>query len=601
MVLPPEDIEGGNKPSDAGAGVRSTAEPAGRYTIQIKNGTRELVCHESPSIAVYVERGMSVAAQAVRKSAPGTIYLDGVAQTGPMMDVEKHIYNLDHHQGCIRSFTLATCEQAMVVVRKGLGLQERDWKVYANEPDFDTVLAIWILLNHLHVNDGDGEVRSRIMPLVRLQGVIDAQGLEMQELCGFPEELRDATYGKLLQLRERELELKKEGRWQEIDFLEYTAEALRTVDAIVYSTHHFEAVLKVDELARREMEGRSLAIACRCDAGIYEVEQYLKRVHGKRLGIIILQKDEHNYTLRQVDSFLSKSLVNIYERLNTVDPAVRSTRSGNCWSGSAEIGGSPRATGTGLTPGQISEICAEIVQAPKTVRRLRRVVFSLASATAAIVLPILAVYLLGRISGEEISLREEIFGRIGVFAFILCLSCVFLSWVGLRRFPRLYGLSLPFGWDWILLFPFALLSGVYGGIWVYDSLPPDGPLALISQSWNWILIALALPLSVEILFRGFLHGAITYEFRIKPSGGRWRFSPAIMISALLYTLLSCIPYLPLRISYSPLAIAALLIFGLTAGMARERSESLLPPLLFHWASLILLISGVGPLPLWGTR
>jgi len=592
-TLPPEEIDGGGIMSDAGLDTHAVVETSGRYAVQERNGTRELVCHESPSITVRIERGLSVASQAVRKSTPGTIFLDGVAQAGPLMDVEKHIYNLDHHEGCIRSFTLATCEQAMVVVRKGLGLQDRDWTLYANEPDFDTVLAIWILLNHLHVNDRDGEVRSQIMPLVRLQGVIDAQGLEMQELCGFPEDLREATYSRLLQLREKEMALKKEGRWQEIDFLDYTAETLSAVDAMVYSAHHFKAVLKVEELARREMENGSLAIACRCDAGIYEVEQYLKRVHGKRLGIIILQKDGHNYTLRQVDTFLSKSLINIYERLNIVDPAVRSTRSGNRWSGSAEIGGSPRATGTRLSPDQIAEICAETVQKPKPARDLRRIVYSLASACATIILPVLVVYLLGRASGEGLQLRGEVLGRIGTFMLLLFLGCILLALVGLRRFPRLYGLNLPFGWDWIFLFPGALFAGVYGGIWIYAPLKSADFTVFWGQSWNWILISLALPLAAEILFRGFLQGALTYELRTKSPGDGWRLSSPIVISALMYCLLSCIPYLPLRVAFNPFTIAFLMLFGLAAGLARERSESLLPPILFHWSALILVVSGVG--------
>jgi membrane protease YdiL (CAAX protease family) len=593
MGQPPEDIDGGNIPSDADLGVRAAAKHSGRYEIQEKNGIRELICHESPSIAVHMERGLSVAAQTVRKSDPGTIFLDGVAQTGPLMDVEKQIYNLDHHQGCIRSFTLATCEQAMVLVRKGLGLQERDWKIFANEPDLDTVLAIWVLLNHLHVNDGGGEVRSRIMPLVRLQGIIDAQGLEMQELCGFPEDYRESIYSQLLQLREKELELKKEGRWQEIDYLEYTAEALRTVDALVYPARHFEAALKVEELARRKIEGRSLAIACRCGAGIYEVEQYLKRIHGKRLGIIILQKDDYTYTLRQVDSFLSKSLINVYERLNMIDAAVRSARSENCWSGSADIGGSPRITGTRLSPEQIVAVCAETVQMLKPASRLRRIMFFVALPAAAMILPILAVYLLSHASGADMPLREEVLARSGTFILLLSLECILLAWVGLRRFPRLYGLSLPFRWDWIIMFPLAIFAGVFGGIWVYAPLQATGFAAFISQSWDRVLIALALPLAVEILFRGFLHGALSYEFQDQHSGDRWRVSLPIVISALLYAALSCIPYLPLRTASSPTAIVALLAYGVAAGLVRERSESLLPPILFHWFSLILFVSRVG--------
>ena len=316
-------------------------------------------------MAVRVERGLSISGQTLRRSTPGTIYLDGAAQEGPLLDIENHIYNLDHHQGCVRSFTLATCEQAMVVVRKGLDLPGRDWTIYANEPDLDTVLAIWVLLNHIRLNDTSAEIRSRIMPLVRLQGIIDAHGLEMQELCAFPQDFREATFAELEHLRRKEARLKKEGKWLEIDYLDYTAEMLRAIDALVYSSQHFEDLLEVEELARAEIAGQYLAIVCRSSAGIYEVERYLRRLYGKRLGMIILQKSAREYTLRQVNAFLLGGLEGVYERLNSMDSAAGDRDSGNRWGGSAEIGGSPRATGTNLTPEQIAEACAEAVRRPE--------------------------------------------------------------------------------------------------------------------------------------------------------------------------------------------------------------------------------------------
>jgi hypothetical protein len=38
----------------------------------------------------------------------------------------------------------------------------------------------------MRLNDADPEIRTKVMPLVRLEGAIDAHGLEMQELSGFP-------------------------------------------------------------------------------------------------------------------------------------------------------------------------------------------------------------------------------------------------------------------------------------------------------------------------------------------------------------------------------------------------------------------------------
>jgi len=114
----------------------------------------------------------------------------------------------------------------MVLTRKGLDLKGREWTIYANDPDLDTVLAIWVLLNHVRLNDANPEIRSRVIPMVRLEGTIDAHGLEMKELCGLPPELQEKLLDELEQLRINEITLKKKQKWGEIDFLQYTADVL---------------------------------------------------------------------------------------------------------------------------------------------------------------------------------------------------------------------------------------------------------------------------------------------------------------------------------------------------------------------------------------
>jgi membrane protease YdiL (CAAX protease family) len=42
-------------------------------------------------------------------------------------------------------------------------------------------------------------------------------------------------------------------------------------------------------------------------------------------------------------------------------------------------------------------------------------------------------------------------------------------------------------------------------------------------------------------------------------------------------------------------LAGSLLFGIASGMARERSESLLAPILFHWIGALVLLAA---LPFW---
>ena len=285
--------ETANEPDSRTSGTKDTsARPLPqRYALREQEKRRVLSCVEAPTLSVVVDRGLSINSGAARKYPPGTIFLDGVAQGEPFIDSEKELFNLDHHEGCVRAFTLATCEQAMVLVRMGLDLRKRDWTIFAAEPDLDTVLAIWILLNHIRLGDTNPEVRAAVMPLVRLQGTIDAHGLEMQDLVGFPPDLTLDTIAKLESLRARELDLKRRGLWQNTDLLQYALEALRDLDQLVYSSLDFEETLEIEELAQAKISGQWLVIACRSEGGIYEVERHLRRLHGDRLGIIVLQKE----------------------------------------------------------------------------------------------------------------------------------------------------------------------------------------------------------------------------------------------------------------------------------------------------------------------
>jgi hypothetical protein len=566
---------------------RAAAVLPNRYSIRRRGERWELVCSESPAVVVRVERGLTISAGNARKAPPGTIYLDGAAEGAPFLDVDKAVFNLNHHEDCVRPFTLATCEQAMVLIRKGLDLESRDWTVYANDPDLDTVLAIWVLLNHLRLNDVNPEIRKKVMPLVRLEGAIDAHGLEMEDLCAFPPELQESTFADLEDLRRREVALKKKGKWHEIDFLEYTADILRSIDGLIYSSHHFEGVLEVEELARAEIGEKQLAVVCRGDTGIYEVEPQLRRLHGKRLGVIILQKDPKTYTLRQVDTFLPATLETAYERLNLIDPAAGNRRSGNRWGGSREIGGSPRATGTALTPRQIADAFARAYRKPTTTERLGAVAVVLLRNTVVMAAAMLATYFLGWRGNPADSIKGYFQSQAGIYVGVLGGISVVLTLSALRIGRKLFGLRLPAGLDWLVVLPGALLGGLAGGAWIFMA-PGTSSQFLLTRHWPEIVIAICFPITAEVLFRGLVHGILAQRFPTQHTGGPWFLSWPVLISSALYGLWTLPPFLPFFSPGVEVTFAAALLFGICSGMARERSESLLPCLVLHWLCLLLL-------------
>ena len=576
----------------SGTDVLSGHDPLGiarqmpdRYRMQEVNGDLVVQCTDVPNLKVHVHRDLSISASAARKAAPGTIFLDGVARCEPFMDHEKQIYNLDHHEGCVRAFTLASCEQALVLSLKGLDLREREWNIYANEPDLDTILAIWILLNHRRIQGREFANRQRLLTLVRLQGTIDALGLELKEFSGLPPDLRRAMQRLIDHLRREEIRLKKDALWDEINYLDYTAELLHQVDRMIYRPGDFSDFQEIKELARADINGKRIVVAVEADMGIYEIEPILKDMYGDRLGWVVLKKGQKSYTLRQMDIFMPVTLERVYDRLNFIDAAVKYRDQNNHWGGSVEIGGSPRESGTRLSPTEIVMACRDAVQDAGMMRQAYRFI-----GTAGLVALIAAVATAGRyfwpptawLAGIERNhiLASPAFGMLLGFILSTILSLVPAAY----RRPWQFGLSLPVGKIWWAFLPLAALGGLVGTALV---LPVSADM---QPTWGkWVFVLLIAPIALELLFRSLAHGLLAQSARIGRPKGRLILSWPLVGSSFLFAgyflWQGASGFTPALVLERPLyylypAIMAFLL-GIALGVVRERSQSIIPPIIIH--------------------
>ncbi len=562
-----------------------------RYLLKEDDKGPYLTCVEASNIAVRIERGLTVSASAAHKYPKGTIFLDGAAQGEPFMDAAKGIYNLDHHEACVRAFTLATCEQAMIVILKGLDLDDERWNVWANEPDFDTVLAIWLLLNHRRLDAEDPTLRRRMMPIVRLQGVIDAHGFELDELTAFPEQLQKSTLAIINDLRSEELALKGQGEWGTTDLLEFVHSSLRQLDELAYTPGDFEGLREVEELARVRIAANRLGVVCRSEAGVYEVEEHLKELHGDRLGLLILQKDGRTYTIRQVDPFLHTNLDDVYERLNLLDPAVDGDRR---WGGSSDIGGSPRGAGTHLSVDEIVEICRWVYQPPTLGRRWATVTAGLAITLAALAAVVMAAGVgLGVPPGllvwaDPVGYRTASLTLVGLG--------LALTLFGGSRFPGYFGLRLPRGFGFLALVPVTAGLAMFGGGWI----PLTGTIGqrvVDVVTWRTGAVLLFGVAGIELLLRGALYGILMTAYPVSLES-RWRISAPNALTAGAYTAAVALCFEPAGwASWVGSAIgawvawlAAALVMGLVLGAVRERWRSV-------WAALVL--HAVAVVVVWG--
>jgi hypothetical protein len=200
----------------------------------------------------------------------------------------------------------------------------------------------------------------------------------------------------------------------------------------------------------------------------------------------------------------------------------------------------------------------------------------------------LATYFLGWRDDPGGSITGYFQSQAGICVGVLGGISVVLILAFLRRGRKLHGLCLPVGLDWLALFPGALLGGLAGGAWIFTG-PVRGSQSILKHHWSELAIAIAFPIAAEVLFRGLAHTMLAQRFPIQHCGGRWFLSWPVLISSMLYALWSLPPFLPFFSVGMGVSFGAALLFGISSGMARERSESLLPCLILHWSCLLMLV------------
>ena len=173
------------------------------------------------------------------------------------------------------------------------------------------------------------------------------------------------------------------------------------------------------------------------------------------------------------------------------------------------------------------------------------------------------------------------------FISLLILTSICLTVFPVGRFWR-YGINFPTGKGWWTLLPVMLLAAAAGGIYI-----PDQTMGFLNRFDTVVYLFIIIPLSAELLFRGLGHGILTYRSEVQNAKSAWFFSYANIGAAVLYT--AFIAYLDfssttiqgvVQILPAVKTVFAAFAFGLAGGFVRERSQSILPVVLFHTLAII---------------
>jgi hypothetical protein len=340
-----------------------------RYRILSGAEGRLVACANTPNLRLRVQRGVTVTKGGLKRYPRQSIFLDGAFSGAPFLDNKRRQYSLDHHAGCVRSFTLATCEQAAAIVFHGIPLHEGTWLLVVNDLDLDSILAAWILMNQPELSRDEYKLLGAVMPFVRLEGAIDAHGLEAGPLSGLPQTLREEEEAKIKAILPA---MRLPTGSNESELLERTVRAFDALDRLLLPEAAIVELRQYSELGRVQLAHGKMAIACRSAAGVYEAEAFYKARFGSALGLLLLDRGAFQYSLRLSSGFLDCDIEELYKRLNKVDPATASSREAeNRWGGSSDIGGSPRLTGSQLGPDRILAVIEEVYgERPGLLQRL---------------------------------------------------------------------------------------------------------------------------------------------------------------------------------------------------------------------------------------
>ena len=216
-----------------------------------------------------------------------------------------------------------------------------------------------------------------------------------------------------------------------------------------------------------------------------------------------------------------------------------------------------------------------------------------------IILPKLASLFAVGLLAERVRL-PKVLGENPAIHFSLLLTALAGTYflVKASRAPGLYGLRRPHAFDWLILLPLALIAALAGGVWIPAVQLPSA--ASMLPGWPELMAFLTLPLAAEIVFRGLLQGHLVTSFPIQKCNGPWVASWPVILTAVLYALWSSVLQLPAMSLTQTLAgglsgsgpLIGALVFGVAAGVARERSESIVAPILLHWTCIAAVLLAV---------
>jgi hypothetical protein len=280
-----------------------------------------------------------------------SIALDGYVSGEPFLEIRPHgpYRNFNHHEAVDRSCTSATCEQVRRAIILGLfDLFRKDGAPYAdvwvNDCDQDVCLATWILLNP------DRADEPWVRTLVYIEDLLDMSA------GGFPMPGERDLLGEVRWVFEPYTSRRPIiGSLNETDMLAIIEDVHGRIEAFLDGTGETLPLLG-DYVELGGGAGWTLAEVNHQHARQKMVEAGIKAA----VELFGRKGDHYLYSVwRRSEYIVNFPVLDILSALNRAEGFVEGDTSG--WGGSENVGGSPRAGGSKLSPAEVEVVVNEVV------------------------------------------------------------------------------------------------------------------------------------------------------------------------------------------------------------------------------------------------
>jgi hypothetical protein len=279
-----------------------------------------------------------------------SIALDGYVKTGPkfFMDGGGPYANFNHHEDVDRLATRSTCAQVLMAIRQGLFKTFRDVDgprayVYVNDCDED-VCTSWFLLKHSHL--AEATMNPALNRLVGMEDALDATA----GAYPYPKDL--PALQELAWVFEPYRRYRLSGDIDKKNPAAHRSVILDCEHRIMQHVVGKGQSIPLDTRYERVGGGKNWAMIkeiggqARTGAfadGIYAYVSMRERPNGG-----------YTYTVGRMSQFIDFDVPEILEALNKLEQSK--APSNDRWGGGDTIGGSPRTTGSKLTPEEVTEV-----------------------------------------------------------------------------------------------------------------------------------------------------------------------------------------------------------------------------------------------------